>query len=308
MSVDLWVWAAFAVLVLICLAVDLGLSHRSREHSMRGALIMTAFWIVLAILFGVFIYFYMGSEDAVEYYTGYAVEKAMSLDTLFVFMFVFSYFAIPTEYRHRVLFYGIIGALAFRALFIFLGVEIIMEFTFLMPLLGVFLVYTAVKTATRKENERPDLNRNPMVRVFKRLHPTTTDLDGDRFFTLKDGVKTATPLFLALIAIESTDILFSIDSIPAVLAITQNTFIVYTSNVFAMLGLRSLYSVLEGSLQSFRYLKYGLGAILMFVGVKILAHGYLEIPTLLSLAFIISAMAVSVLASRMADSREARAA
>ena len=183
-----------------------------------------------------------------------------------------------------------------------------MEFTFLMPLLGVFLVYTAVKTATRKENERPDLNRNPMVRVFKRLYPTTTDLDGDRFFTLKDGVKTATPLFLALIAIESTDILFSIDSIPAVLAITQNTFIVYTSNVFAMLGLRSLYSVLEGSLQSFRYLKYGLGAILMFVGVKILAHGYLEIPTLLSLAFIISAMAVSVVASRMADSREARAA
>lgn len=298
-------WVAFAILIILCLALDLWLSHR-RGQSMRAALAMTAFWIALALIFGIVVLEFMGHESAAEYYTGYAIEKAMSLDTLFVFMFVFSYFGVPREHRHRVLIFGIVGALVFRALLIFLGVQIIESFSFVLPVLGVFMLYTAIKTATRKENERPNLAKNPVVRLFKRLFPTTEEYDGDNFFTLKDGVRTATPLLIALVALESTDIMFAVDSIPAVMAITTDTFIIYTSNVFAMLGLRALYSVLDGSLQSFRYLKYGLGAILAFVGAKILVHYFLhiEVPVLVSLAVIILAMVLSIAASALSDRRE----
>lgn len=307
MIVDEWVWVAFVALIVICLALDLGIvNKKSKEQSVSKALLLTVFWIGLGLVFSVFVYFYMGADSAVEYITGYAVEKSMSLDTLFVFMFVFSYFAVPKDYRHKVLFYGIIGALLFRALFILLGVELLMRIDILMLVFGIFLILTAVKTVRRKEGERPDINKNPMVKLFRRFYPVTDEYDGDKFFTIKNGVKMATPLMLALIVLESTDIMFAVDSIPAILAITTDTFIVYTSNVFAMLGLRSLYFVLEGSLHSFRYLKYGLGAILAFVGVKILLNHYVEIPVVLSLLFIVSAMAVSIVASMAMDRRDSR--
>lgn len=307
MIVSIWVWVAFVALVIVCLAFDLGfLNRKSHGQSVSKSLKMTVFWVGLGLLFAVFVYFYMGSESAVEYLTGYAVEKSMSLDTLFVFMFVFSCFAVPQEYRHKVLFYGIIGALLFRAVFILLGVEFITRFEFLMPVFGIFLIFTAFKTVMKKKDECRSTEGNLMIRLFKRVYPTTDEYDGGKFFTIRNGVKTATPLLIALIALESTDIMFAVDSIPAILAITTDTFIIYTSNVFAMLGLRSLYFVLEDSLHSFRYLKYGLGAILGFVGMKIILAGYVEIPILVSLVFIISAMAASILLSNFADKKECK--
>lgn len=307
MIIDMWVWVAFVALIIICLVFDLGFVNRkSKEQSIRKALLLTAFWIGLGLAFSVFVYFYMGSDDALKYLTGYVVEKSMSLDTLFVFMFVFSYFAVPKDYRHKVLFYGIVGALLFRALFILVGVELLMRFEILMLVFGIFLIYTAFKTVVRKNGQHSDINKNPMVRLFRRFYPVTDEYDGDRFFTVRNGVKTATPLVLALIALETTDIMFAVDSIPAILAISTDTFIVYTSNVFAMLGLRSLYFVLEGSLHSFRYLKYGLGSILAFVGVKILAANYVDVPVVFSLLFIVTAMAISIIASVIADRMDCR--
>jgi integral membrane protein, TerC family len=296
-------WIVFGVIVIIMFALDLGVFNRGSRHiSVKKSLYLTAFWISIALVFSVFIYFQMGTDATMEYLTAYVIEKMMSIDNLFVFIIIFAYFQIPDEYQHKALFYGIIGALAFRALFIVVGVGLLDKFDFVLYIFGLILIITAIKTVMQKEN--PD-KENFAMRLSKRFR-SSPDLDGDKMFTMKDGVKMATPLFLCVIVIELTDIMFAFDSIPAVLGISTNTFIVYTSNIFAILGLRSLYFALKGTMGSLEYLKYGLGAILAFVGIKMFLSDIYHVDVLISLAFICTVLLVTVLASMIVKKRKAR--
>jgi len=297
-------WIVFGVIVIIMFALDLGVFNRGSHHiSVKKSLYLTAFWISIALVFSVFIYFQMGTDATMEYLTAYVIEKMMSIDNLFVFIIIFAYFQIPDEYQHKALFYGIIGALAFRALFIVVGVGLLDKFDFVLYIFGLILIITAVKTVMQKENPNKE---NFAMRLSKRFR-SSPELDGDKMFTMRDGVKMATPLFLCVIVIELTDIMFAFDSIPAVLGISTNTFIVYTSNIFAILGLRSLYFALKGTMGSLEYLKYGLGAILAFVGIKMFLSDVYHIDVLVSLAFICTVLLVTVLASMMVKKRKAKA-
>lgn len=292
---DSTAWAIFLVLVVILLALDLGIFNRGNKHiSTRKALLLSAFWISIGLAFTIFVYVQMGSESALEYLAAYVVEKAMSVDNLFVFILIFSCFAIPEDYQHKALFYGIIGALFFRAIFIFAGVELITRFHFVLYIFGAFLIYAAIKTMAK---EPETCESSGVVAFVSRWMRSSPNLDGDRFFTRVDGVRMATPLFLCVVAIELADIVFAIDSIPAVLAISTDIFIVYTSNIFAILGLRSLYFAIRGSLEALSYLKYGLGLILAFVGVKMILTDFVEIGVVFSLAFIGLVLAATVGAS-----------
>lgn len=300
-------WVIFGVIVVIMFALDLGLFNRGSHHiSVKKSLYLTAFWISIALLFGLFIYCEMGAQSSMEYYTSYVVEKAMSVDNLFVFLIIFSMFMIPDEYQHKALFWGIIGAIVFRALFIFVGAELLETFDFVMYIFGAILIYTAYKTVTKKE-ENKDPEKSLAFRISKRIK-CSPDLDGNKLFTVKNGVKLATPLFLAVIVIELTDIMFAFDSIPACLAITTDQFIVYTSNIFAILGLRSLYFALRGSLSSLKYLKYGLGAILAFVGIKMLISNFCHIDVVVSLVVILGLLALTVIVSLMGKKKTAETA
>lgn len=295
-------WAIFFVLVVIMFALDLGVFNRGSKHiSVKRALGMTAFWIILALLFGLFVLYQMGSESAMEYYTAYVVEKMMSVDNLFLFIVIFGYFCIPDEYQHKALFYGIIGALAFRAIFIFAGAELLDRFDWMMYIFGAILIYTAIKTVVKKEDAKKE--NKLAARLSSRFNVCPT-LDGNKLFTIQNGVKMATPLFLCIIVIELTDVMFAFDSIPAVLAITTDKFIVYTSNIFAVLGLRSLYFALKGSMEHLEYLKYGLGVILAFVGIKMLISNYYHVDVLVSLVVILSVLAVTILTSYVAKKRK----
>jgi len=299
-TVDVWFWIGFLALVAFLLVLDLGMFNRGHKHiSLGKALKLTAFWIGIAMLFGLFVYMEFGTQSAVEYYTAYVVEKAMSVDNIFVFIVVFTYFGVRDEYQHKALFYGIIGAIIFRAAFIFLGVELITRFDWIMYIFGALLIYAAIKTMVQKEKDPSKTCENAIVRGFRKIMKVTDEYEEDRIFVKRNGVRMATPLFLAIIALESTDLLFAIDSIPAVLAISQETFIIYTSNIFAILGLRSLYFALRGVMESFSYLKYGLGVILAFVGTKMLlaVSGLLHIEVIQSLAVILIVLAVSILLS-----------
>jgi len=279
------------------LALDLGVFHRkAHEVQIKEALGWTAFWITLALLFNLGIYFWRGPEPALEFLTGYLIEKALSVDNIFVFLLIFSYFDVPLLYQHKVLFWGILGALIMRALFIVMGITLIQKVHWVIYILGGFLILTGIKIALQKEKEiRPE--RNPVLRIFREFMPVSERYENGKFFLKKEGRYLATPLFIVLLVVETTDIVFAVDSIPAILAITLDSFIVYTSNVFAILGLRALYFALAGLMQLFHRLHYGLAAILVFVGIKMLLADIYKIPIGVALGVVASLLLVSVIAS-----------
>lgn len=297
MSVEIMFWIGFNVFVLIMLALDLGVFHRkAHEVSVKEALIWSLVWITLALTFNGIIYYQFGEQKAVEFLTGYLIEKSLSVDNIFVFVIIFSYFKIPSKYQHRVLFWGILGALLMRIIFIFAGVALIQQFHWTIYIFGAFLIYTGYKMITQKD-KKMDPEKNPVIRFFKKIYPVTNELHDDKFFIKENGKRFATPLFLVLILVETTDLIFAVDSIPAILAITQDQFIVYTSNVFAILGLRSLYFALSNIVHRFVYLPLALAVILMFVGTKMMIVDIYKIPTFISLIAIGMIITVSIIFS-----------
>lgn len=283
--------------MLAMLAVDLGIFHRkAHEVSAREALVWTIVWITLSLLFNTGVYYRFGPERGLEFLTGYLIEKALSVDNLFVFLVLFSYFAVPARLQHRVLFWGILGALVMRAGFIFAGTALIQKFHWVMYLFGAFLVYTGIKLLSHNEAD-VDPERNPALRVFRRVVRSVPDYRGASFAVKQAGTWYATPLLMVLFVVEVTDIVFAMDSIPAVFAVTTDPFIVYTSNIFAILGLRALYFLLAGMMGKFRYLNVGLGLVLAFVGVKMLVADVVKVPIAVSLAVIGGLLAISVAAS-----------
>ncbi len=296
-DIPLIVWIAFNLLILAMLVLDLKVFHRKpHEIKMKEALGWSAFWIVLALLFNVGIYFWRGPQAGLEFLAGYLIEKSLSVDNIFVFLLVFSYFKVPALYQHKVLFWGILGALFFRAVFIFAGVALINQFHWIIYVFGAFLIMTGIKLALEKDKEvHPE--KNPIIRLFRRLMPITKEYKGSQFFFKEGGRRFATPLFVVLLVVETTDIVFAIDSIPAILAITRDPFIVYSSNAFAILGLRALFFALAGLMQLFHHLHYGLSAILVFVGSKMLLSDIYKIPIGVALGVIVGILTLSILAS-----------
>ena len=302
----LWLWIAFALFVLAMLALDLGVFHR-RAHviELREALGWSAFWIALAVLFNVGVYVWFGPTAALEFLTGYLIEKSLSMDNIFVFVLIFSYFRVPPLYQHKVLFWGILGALIMRFLFVLAGVTLIQKFHWTIYVFGALLIVTGARMAREKEKEiHPE--RNPVIRLARRLIPITRDYVDGRFFVRKLGRTLATPLFIVVLVVETTDLVFAVDSIPAILAITRDPFIVYTSNVFAILGLRALYFALAGLMRIFHYLHYGLSVILVFVGVKMLLSDVYKIPIGLALGVVAGILAFSILLSILRPGRRPR--
>ena len=290
-------WTAFNLFVLGMLALDLGVFHKkSQEITVKDALIWTGVWITLAMGFNLFIYYVFGREQAIEFFTGYLIEKSLSVDNIFVIIMIFSYFHVPTAYQHKVLFWGILGALVMRVIFIFAGIELIHRFHWLIYIFGGFLIITGIRMILGSE-AKLEPERNPVVKLVRRVFPVTPAFEGDNFFVRKETRIWATPLFVVVILIETTDLIFAVDSIPAILAITDNPFIVYTSNVFAILGLRSLYFALSGIEKYFHYLKYGLSAILVFVGTKMAITDFYKIPIEVSLIVIVSLLLLAIVAS-----------
>ncbi|MFN8140176.1 MAG: TerC family protein [Fimbriimonadales bacterium] len=314
-NIPIWIWGAFMGFVLLMLALDLGVFHRTAHKiEMKEALIWSGIWIGIALLFNLGLFFlwdqiqpgsrYSNEEAGFAFLAGYLIEKALSVDNIFVFLLIFGYFAVPEKYQHRVLFWGIIGALIFRALFIAAGATILEKFFWMMIVFGLFLIFTGIKMAIVKD-KNIDPEKNPLVRAFRRLMPVTPEYHGQKFFTRIKGKLWATPLFVVLLMVEFTDVIFAVDSIPAIFAITSDPFLVFTSNVFAILGLRALFFALAGLMQMFHYLSYGLAAILVFVGGKML-YNYVEkamvpewpkFPVALSLGIIVAILATAILAS-----------
>ena len=326
---SIWMWVGFNVFVLALLALDLGVFHRKAHAvSVREATIWSVVWISLSMLFNLGIYFfwhdlapsspYSNGDAALAFFTGYLIEKSLSVDNIFVFVLIFSYFSVRPKYQHRVLFWGILGALMMRAALILVGAALIKEFHWVIWIFGAFLIFTGIRMAFHKGEElHPE--GNPLVKLLKRFMPVTRDYRGARFFVREGGKLLATPLLLVLLIVESTDLVFAVDSIPAIFAVTEDPFIVYTSNVFAILGLRSLYFLLAGVMHKFHYLKLGLAVVLTFVGLKMLMPELSElatgtaytIPTLLSLGVVAAILAVAVAASllrarRLADRLDAQ--
>ena len=303
-DVPLWAWVALVVAITALLFVDLLLVHR-RPHVIkpREAAIESAVWIALGLSFAGVIAVTAGGPAAGEYVAGYLIEKSLSIDNVFVWAVLFSYFAVPREYQFRVLFWGIFGALVMRAIFIFGGIAILERFEWVLYVFGAFLVFTAIRIARHQETEvHPE--RNPVLRLVRRVIPSTTEYDGQKLFTRKLGRRVATPLFIVLVLVETTDVVFAVDSVPAILAVSREPFIVFSSNAFAILGLRALYFLLAGMAGRFRYLNVGLGVILGFVGVKMLLADVYHVPLVLSLGVIAAALAVAVFASLLAEKRE----
>jgi tellurite resistance protein TerC len=297
MVVDVYVWAGFIAFVFLLLAIDLGIFHRkSHEVKIKEALIWSAVWISLALIFNYGIYIFLGKEKALEFLTGYLIEKSLSVDNLFVFIMLFTFFNVQPKYQHKVLFWGILGALIMRAIFIFAGVALISKFHWIIYIFGAFLIFTGIKMLFHK-NEEIVPDKNPMVRLFKKFFPVSEQMHGSKFFVKISSKTVATPLFIVLLVVEFTDLIFAVDSIPAILAISNDTFIIFTSNVFAILGLRALYFALAGITKYFHYLKYGLSAILVFVGIKMVIVGFYKIPIVFSLLTILGILLLSVLAS-----------
>ena len=294
---SLWLWAGFNLFVLGMLAVDLGIFHRQAHAvSMREAGIWSAVWIALALVFNLGVWKFLGPQPGVEFLTGYLIEKSLSIDNIFVIALLFAYFKVPGEYQHRVLFWGILGALVMRAAFILAGAALLERFHWIIYVFGGFLVLTGIKMAFAPE-QGLEPEKNPVVRLVRRIMPVTSDFRGPAFFVREGGRRAATPLFLVLVMVEFTDLVFAVDSIPAIFAVTRDPFLVYTSNVFAILGLRSLYFLLAGVMHKFEYLKLGLAAILVFVGAKMALVDWVKVPTVLSLGVIAAILALAVAAS-----------
>lgn len=297
MENSIFLWVGFNVFVLIMLALDLGVFHRhSHEVKFKEAMTWSLVWIGLALIFNAGIWHYFGETKAIEFLTGYIVEKSLSIDNIFVFVLIFSAFQVPAAYQHRVLFWGVFGALIMRAIFIFAGVSLIAKFHWIIYVFGVFLIITGIKIA-RDKGTKINVENNVLLNLLRRVMPVTSEYSKSSFLVKVSGKLHATPLLLVLILIEATDLIFAVDSIPAILAITSDPFIVYTSNVFAILGLRSLYFALAGSLKYFTYLHYGLALILIFVGIKMLITDFYKINPFVSLAIIGSILTMSIAAS-----------
>jgi tellurite resistance protein TerC len=296
-SERLFLWIGFNLFVLGMLALDLGVFHRKAHAvSMKESSIWSAVWIALAMAFNVGVYFAWGPEKALEFLTGYVIEKSLSVDNLFVFLMIFQYFNTPNEYQHRVLFWGIIGALVLRAIFIAAGAALLANFHWMIYVFGAFLVITGIKMYLQGD-EQIEPEKNPVVRIFERFVPIIKAYDGQKFFIRRDGKIYATLLMLVLVVVETTDVIFAVDSIPAIFAITEDPFIVYTSNVFAILGLRALYFMLAGVMEMFVYLKIGLSVVLCFVGAKMMLVDVYKIPIGVSLTVIGGVLLLSILAS-----------
>ena len=291
-------WVIFGVIVVGMLALDLGiLSRKPHEIKFREAAIWSAIWISLAMMFNAWIYFEFGSQKALEFTTGYLLEEALSVDNIFVFIILLSSFAVPKIYQHRVLFWGVIGAIVMRAIFIGAGAALVSRFHWIMYVFGGILIITGIKLMTQGDDHDPHPERNPIYKLARRMIPAVPEYHGKAFTIVKDGKRYATPLLLVLIAIEATDVVFAVDSIPAIFAITTDPFIVYTSNIFAILGLRSMYFLLAGVIDKFHYLKYGLATVLLFVGVKMVIAEWYKLPIVASLVVIAALLALSVIAS-----------
>jgi TerC family integral membrane protein len=307
MDAPIWLWIGFNLFVLAMLALDLGVFHR-KSHAVSGkeALTWSLVWISLSLVFNVIIYFfwdrmmpessYTNAEAALAFFTGYLIEKSLSVDNIFVFILIFSFFGVPAAYQHRVLFWGILGALLMRGALIAVGAALLEQFHWIIYVFGAFLIFTGIRMALHREEEiHPD--QNPVVKFFKKLMPVTEQFEKDKFFIRRAGKILATPLFLVLLIVESTDLVFAVDSIPAIFAVTREPFIVYTSNVFAILGLRALYFLLANVMDKFQYLKLGLSAVLTFIGIKMVIVDLYHIPVGISLAIVASILTISVLAS-----------
>jgi len=296
-SDSLILWVIFNVFVLGVLALDLLVLHRKAHAvSLREALAWSCVWVSLALLFALGVYFFRGGEKALEFLTGYVIEWSLSVDNLFVFLVIFSYFGVPPIYQHRVLFWGILGALVLRAIFIATGTALLTNFHWMIYVFGGFLIFTGIKLLFAGE-EKIDPEKNPAVRLVRRFMNVTPDYHGQQFFIRKDGRLWATPLLLVLIVVETTDVIFAVDSIPAIFAITLDPFIVYTSNVFAILGLRALFFLLAGVMDMFRFLKVGLSFVLCFVGIKMVIVDFYKIPIGISLGVVVGILGISILAS-----------
>ena len=294
---DLWVWVAFTGLILVLLALDLFVFHKdAHEISFREAALSSAFWIALGLAFGGVIFWWLGPRAGGEYLAGYLIEKSLAVDNIFVFALIFSYFVVPPKYQHRVLFWGVLGALVFRAGFIAGGAALLDAFHWMIYVFGGFLIVTGIKMA-RHRNQEIHPERNPVLRLFKRLVPTTDDYHGQKLTVRTAGRLMATPLMAVLVLVETTDILFSVDSIPAIFAVTRDPFLVFSSNAFAILGLRALYFMLAGMIQRFVYLKQGLSAVLVFVGVKMVISDLYKVPIWGSLSVISLLIGISIFAS-----------
>ena len=326
MGMPLWAWIVFYVLVLLMLVADLRMFGKNGQHEVNisEALRMTGIWIAVSLLFcaGIYLFYPVEPhEKAMEFLAGYLIEKSLSMDNLFVFLMLFSFFGVERKYQHEVLFWGIFGALVLRSIFIFAGAAMVERFEWVLGLFGLFLLYTGAKMFVHDDGQHTDLSQNIIVRWFRRIYPVTDKMHGDHFFVVEKGRRLATPLFVALLVIETTDVAFAVDSIPAVFSVSRDPFIVLTSNIFAILGLRAFYFALAAVAKYFKYLKYGLGIILIFVGLKMLlamneyinALGelvglhlhvpHIEVPTLASLAFIFGVLVLSMLASVAATRR-----
>ena len=300
-----WFYVGFTVFVLAMLALDLGVFHR-KAHVVRPkeAAMWVGIWAALALTFGAILYIWLGAEPALLFATGYLIEQSLSVDNLFVIVMIFSYFSVPGKYQHRVLFWGILGALVMRGIFIAVGAILITRFSWIMYLFGGFLIFTGIRMAFEHDEEF-DAEKNIVMRTARRFLRVTDRYDGQRFFTKENGIKVATPLLLVLILVEFVDLVFAADSIPAIFAVTTDPFLVYTSNVFAILGLRSMYFLLSGIVHKFVYLKYGLSVILTFVGVKMVIVDFYHVPILLSLGVIVATLAISIGASLKFPPKEA---
>lgn len=292
-----WLWAGFVVFIILMLLLDLVVFNRkTHEIKMKEALLLSFFWISLAILFNLGVWYYLGQQKALEFLAAYLIEESLSIDNLFVFIMIFTYFQVNPKYQHKILFWGIVGAMVLRAIFIIAGVALINKFHWVIYIFGGFLIFTGIRMALDK-GTKIDPDKNPVIKLVKKIFPVTTDNRYGHFFVRINGKLFATTLFITLVMIEFTDLVFAVDSIPAVLAISKDPFIVYTSNVFAILGLRSLYFALSSIIQYFRYLKLGLSAILFFVGVKMCISGFYKMPIGISLGVLVGILTLSVLLS-----------
>lgn len=316
MEESIWLWVGFNIFVLLMLALDLGVFHRkSHAVSMKEALTWTIIWISLSLLFnlGIYLYWdvmvpdssYTNGEAALAFLTGYLIEKSLSVDNIFVFILIFSFFAVPDQYQHRVLFWGILGALIMRGILILVGAVLLEQFHWIIYVFGAFLIYTGIRMARHQDEElKPD--ENPIVKFFRRFMPVTENYEGDKFFVRRAGTLFATPLFLVLLVVESTDLVFAVDSIPAIFAVTRDPFIVYTSNVCAILGLRAMYFLLANVMHQFQYLKLGLSVVLTFIGIKMVIVDLYHIPVAVSLAVVASVLTISIVASLWKSRQDAK--
>ncbi len=292
----IWWWLIFTAVFISMLTVDLLMRKKDHIIGMKEALLWSAFFVGVAMVFNVVVYLWYDHEKAIQFLTAYLIEKALSIDNIFVFIMIFAYFKVPPEYEHKVLFWGVLGAIVMRAIFIFAGLAIIEMFHWVLYIFGGFLIITGIKMAIKDDNEvHPE--KNPVLKLFRKLVPVTKDYHGHDFFIKRGKMLAATPLFVVLIMIETTDLIFALDSIPAVLAISRDSFIVYTSNIFAILGLRALYFALAGLMKLFRFLNYGLALILVFIGVKMLLPEEYKIPIFYVLTMIMTVLSISIVLS-----------